>query len=309
MRSLRQAFTLVELLVVIAVIGVLIALLLPAVQAARESARRASCTNNLKQIGLAMHMHHDTYQRFPPGWAGYVPNSTVPQPLGTPGWGWAAMTLPFIEQENLYRQRVHLDLPIMDPANAEARVSVIPTFRCPSDSADRTFDADKLHLGHDHEHEGEEHEYEGEEAQFAMCNYIGMFGTGDLDDCAHLAPGEQCRGDGCLFHNSEVTIADIRDGTSQTLLVGERSTRTGYSTWVGVPPYDECMPAAVLGAANDPPNLRLDHAHNFSSDHPAGTNFLLADGSVRMIAETIDRATYHALTTRRAGDVAANSGP
>ena len=82
----RNGFTLVELLVVIAIIGILIALLLPAIQAAREAARRATCTNNLKQTGLALHMHHDTYHRLPPGWKAYDPNTRKPHWFGEPGW-------------------------------------------------------------------------------------------------------------------------------------------------------------------------------------------------------------------------------
>ena len=140
MYTRRNGFTLVELLVVIAIIGVLIALLLPAVQASREASRRASCSNNLKQIGLALHMHHDTYKRLPAGWRGRDPGNGEPHWFGLPGWGWAAYTLPCLEQTAVYENLVHLDLPITDPANDDARVTPIKTFRCPTDVGERTFD-------------------------------------------------------------------------------------------------------------------------------------------------------------------------
>src|SRR5262245_18698038 len=122
----RRGFTLIELLVVIAIMAVLIGLLVPAVQKVREAAARVKCKNNLKQIGLALHNYHDSAGSFPPGYVSAVgPNG--PDDDRGPGWGWAALILPYVEQDNLYRQ-IRLDLDVGHPANASARVTSLPIF-------------------------------------------------------------------------------------------------------------------------------------------------------------------------------------
>lgn len=313
MRSLRlrYGFTLIELLVVIAIIGILIALLLPAVQAAREAARRASCTNNLKQIGLALHMYHDSNGCFPAGWAGYTENGREPQWDGHPGWGWAAVTLPYLEQMNLYHGGIHLDRPVYDPVNDAARAEVLSLFLCPSDPGEKRFDAHQLHHEHDDDHDhgdDDDQHHAGEEFDdlwLPKSNYVACFGTTDIHHCDGLPAGVQCEGNGAFYHNSYTSSADVTDGLSQTILSGERSAQLGWSTWVGILPGDACSPAAVQASATYPPNLRWDHAHNFSSSHPTGANFLFGDGSVRLIGDTIEEAVYQALATRRGGDIAA----
>jgi prepilin-type N-terminal cleavage/methylation domain-containing protein len=289
----HRAFTLVELLVVITIIGILITLLLPAVQAAREAARRASCTNNLKQIGLAMHLYHDTWRQLPPGWSGFDSAGRA-ESLGEPGWGWAARILPFLEQGNVEKGLIDYRRSILAPQNDVARLTAIATYRCPSDTGEPKFT-------------------DGEDGMppvdFATANYVGMFGTKDIHECHELAVGQQCTSDGPLFHNSRVRLDDIHDGLSQTFLVGERNSRLDYSTWVGARPADECGPGRVLGTASYPPNSTTTDIHNFSSNHPAGTNFLSADGSARLIPETIDTAVYHALCTYAKGDIANGFGP
>ena len=299
--SSPRAFTLVELLVVIAIIGLLIGLLLPAVQAAREAARRAECSNNLKQIGLAIHMYHDTHRTLPAGWAAYTPDGRQPMVNGSPGWGWGAVILPYLEQMGLYQGGIHLEAPIYDPINEEAIKTFISVYRCPSDinSNEKVFEAHKLHEGHEHEEEHEGEQYD--ELLIALSNYVGCFGTANIHVCDHLPPGTRCEGNGTFFHNSFLTLASITDGTSQTFLVGERTVALGYATWCGVLPDSEA-PAGVLASAEYPPNLKQAHAHNFSSQHPQGANFLLGDGSVRMISQTIDLSVFHALATRSGGE-------
>src|SRR5206468_4677630 len=123
-------------------IAVLIGLLLPAVQKVREAAARTQCRNNLKQIGLALHNYHATYQTFPPGYLSAVGPGGPADDQG-PGWGWATLILPYVEQDNLYR-RIQLTTDIKDPAHAAVRLTSLPVFLCPSDGGNRTFTVDLL---------------------------------------------------------------------------------------------------------------------------------------------------------------------
>ncbi|MCY2991463.1 MAG: DUF1559 domain-containing protein [Planctomycetota bacterium] len=284
----RKGFTLVELLVVIFIIGILVSLLLPAVQAARESSRRCSCCNHLNQIGVAAHMHHNTYGHLPAGWSGYN-SGGQPLSLGDPGWGWAARVLPFIEQSNVEKNLIDFEKAVIDSANDAARLYHLSTFRCPSDSGQDRF----LNL---------DEETGTGSFEFATANYVGVWGTtGGADGihtCAALPAGQSCLSDGCFFHNSRVRFADILDGLSQTFMVGERSSRRDFSTWVGSEPANDCAPGRIVGTAIYSPNWPQSHTHDFSSEHPSGTHFLLADGSVRLVPETIDIAVYRALVTR-----------
>lgn len=298
----QSGFTLVELLVVIAIIGLLIALLLPAVQAAREAARRTECSNNLKQIGLAIHMYHDGHRTLPAGWAAYTQDGRQPVVNGTPGWAWGAVILPYLEQMGLYQGGINLKLPIYDPANAQAIQAYLPVYRCPSDinSNEKVFEAHKLHEGQEGEEEHGGSEYD--ELLLARSNYVGSFGTTNVHMCEDLPVGLRCEGNGAFFHNSFLPLAAFTDGTSQTFLAGERTVALGYATWCGVLPGGACAPAAVLASAEFSPNLRQAHAHNFSSQHPQGANFLFGDGSVRMISQTIDLNVFKALATRSGGE-------
>ncbi|MCU0961087.1 MAG: DUF1559 domain-containing protein [Pirellulaceae bacterium] len=305
MNPRRSAFTLVELLVVIAIIGILISLLLPAVQAAREAARRTSCSNNLKQVGLALHMYHDAFKQLPPGWWGYDLETREENWLGEPGWGWCAAILPYVEQSTLSESVVHFELPIHDPLNQQAREAHLPVFRCPSDTGDRAF---LLGAGGDHDHDHDGHALDGYldgdfPLKMATGNYVGMFGTQDMHEVCEHGP---CRGNGTFFLNRGVQLAEIKDGLSNTLIVGERTSLLSYSTWVGAVAGSEHGPARVVGEGFYPPNSKgtyENNVHVFSSLHPSGTQFVLGDGSVHLILQTIDLTTYRSLCTRAALDV------
>lgn len=299
----RSAFTLVELLVVIAIIGVLVGLLLPAVQAAREAARMSQCKNNLRQIGIALHNRHGIYNQLPAGW-------TADAPEGSPGWGWASEILPQMEQGNLYEGAVKRNLPIDDSANQFAREQIIPGYICPSDIGPKLFmihggGADDHDHEEEHEHEEEEHEHTEEHSidegtplfKVAKSNYVGMFGTGELED-------EASAGNGVFFHNSQVNFAHVRDGLSNTLFVGERHSRFGSSVWTGViHDANEAM-ARIVGVADHAPNSESHHFDDFSSNHPSGAHFLMGDGSVRILNNEINTTLYQALSTRDGGEVA-----
>jgi prepilin-type N-terminal cleavage/methylation domain-containing protein len=296
-RVRRSGFTLVELLVVITIIGILIALLLPAVQAAREAARRTQCGNNLKQIGIALHLYHDLHGRLPSGWRGYDTSGKRPYALGEPGWGWAACILPQIEQDAVDRYLVHFEKSIAAPENAQVRILPLSLYRCPSDDgygAKKTFTWIPDEGG-------------GPTLELAISNYVGVFGTMDAHSCGAVPSGQQCQSDGVFFHNSAIRFADISDGLSNTFIVGERTTELECSTWIGAPAGDHCAPGLVVGSASYPPNSSQTDIHNFSSHHPAGTQFLLGDGSARLVSQYIHENIYHALCTR-AGEENVSAG-
>ena len=291
----RRGFTLVELLVVIAIIGILVALLLPAIQAAREAGRRASCSNNMKQIGLALHMHHDTYGRFPAGWSAKDPNPGGHDDwLGEPGWGWASAILPYMEQNALYGEMIDFNSPITATVNQQARETELDIYRCPSDIGRSTFELEAcVH-----------HPIPYTPIHIATANYVGVFGTEDPHDVYEHGATP----DGAFVLNEQFSLRDFLDGASETFIVGERTARLSYSTWVGMVRGGEHAPARVVGVATLPPNSDLAFdpeapAHNFSSLHPAGTQFVAADGSVKLITDSIDMQVYHALCTRSGGEV------
>jgi len=285
------------LLVVIAIIGILIALLLPAVQAAREAARRCSCSNNFKQVGLAMHLYHDSNRCLPAGWSAWHPTTGQPYWLGRPGWGWGSIILPFIEQENVTKSLIHREVPMTDPLNQEARVTPIPTYRCPSDVGEKTFilppgppPTPNYATGYT-------------ATELATANCVGNFGTTPMDtSCGGIADGV---GDGCMMFQRWFRFADITDGLSETFLIGERRTKGCPSTWMGVFAGGAHAAGRVVAVATVPPNSDSGNHYmfNFSSFHPTGTNFLSADGSARLIAETIEKSVYLALCTRATGDL------
>ncbi len=293
-RGRKLAFTLIELLVVIAIIAVLIGLLLPAVQKVREAAARTKCTNNLKQIGVAMHNHHSAHNSFPMGFNSRS-LTTDGDGLG-PGWGWAAYLLPYLEQDALHR-KIDFNRDITDPFHAQTRITSLPGFLCPSDSPPSpTFTVAGV-----------------ANCQVAFANYVGLGGIYEVTDNPDTNTG-------VLLRNRMYRVTDITDGASSTLMVSERhSKRSPMTTWTGAvtgsinPPTvvgyaDEGPPTLILMNIGEPadartPNNALDHVEDPSSLHLGGINALFCDGSVRFVRNSINPITWSGLGTRAGGEV------
>jgi len=309
MKRSCRAFTLVELLVVIAIIGTLIGLLLPAVQSARESARRMQCTNNLKQMGVALQLYHDSRRTLPEGW--------LCDPAGSPpdnenaekgrGWGWSSRLLPFIEEGPLSTGIVTTGS--ISATSLSVREAVIPGFRCPSDasSGSATFlpgaasSSANDHLGPD--------KVPGS-SSFARSNYLGMFGSNGWEDEDHNndgtmdEPGEPYEGNGIFFANSRMPFRHVTDGLSQTIMVGERDSRIGGSLWIGMVAELAEPIGRVVAHGHHPPNgtTELPHFGDLSSRHPRGTNVVYADGHCEFIADSIDLLVYQRMCSRNEGN-------
>ena len=296
----RSGFTLIELLVVIAIIAILIGLLLPAVQAAREAARRAQCVSNLKQVGLALAIYEGAQRVLPPG---YVSNFKADGTDIGPGWGWAAMILPQLEQAPIFAA-LNFSLAVESPANLSARLPIVSVFLCPSDQVGASWTAWMR-------------DSSGNRTK-AICdvapaNHVAMFGITE--------PG--INGEGLFFRNSAVALRDVLDGTSQTIAVGERSHKLGEATWTGAvtdailfpPPGDndgigrprtENASGMVLGHAGErkgPGDPTSDVNQFFSLHAGRGVNFLFIDGHVAFLKATMNYKTYFALATRAGGEV------
>ena len=302
----RQGLTLIELLVVLAIVSVLAALLLPAIQAAREAARRVQCTNNVRQIGLAIQSHHDTFRHLPAGWIAHPPN-------GEPGWGWAAMLLSLNEQQNLLRDSGfgaaaggHTgpggpggpgsppEFQIAHASNKTLRESSLTGYLCPSDPSESLF---TLHQGGSGGGPGGSGGGPGGASMFevARTNYVGVFGSGVVETAPEA-------GNGCFFQNSWLGFGDIADGLSNTLLVGEHGSRLDHATWIGAVPGAHRNQVRVVSTARRVPNHVPNDLADFSSFHPGGANFVFCDGSVRMISDQIELTVFQALATRSGGD-------
>jgi prepilin-type N-terminal cleavage/methylation domain-containing protein/prepilin-type processing-associated H-X9-DG protein len=303
----RNAFTLIELLVVIAILSVLLGLLLPAVQKVREAAARMSCQNNLKQIGLALDNYHDAQQSFPPGYratAAYSDGATDT----APGWGWAAFLLPQLEQDNLYRQ-LNFNLPVGQSPGIQTMVKV---YLCPSDLTPPG--AFPVPDG-----------FGNPVALAAPSSYAACVGGDESDTFGPT-------GMGVFYRNSRTRFADITDGTSNTILIGERAWANANGIWAGAIAGAVCKrgqqnPCPGSGAGWYPAaDLVQAHSHlnnattdtdggldDFSSRHIGGSNFVFADGSVRFLRSvsgdnadssyTADGLLFQAMGTRSGGEV------
>jgi prepilin-type N-terminal cleavage/methylation domain-containing protein/prepilin-type processing-associated H-X9-DG protein len=258
-RTQRPGFTLVELLVVIAIIGVLVGMLLPAIQMVRESARRTVCGNNLKQIGLALHLYHNSNSAFPAGTTEWRPfRSTDPNQRQL---AWSAFLLPFIEQDNVF-QKLDIGQAFDAVDNQEAAAEVISVYLCPSSQRD----SDRV---------------EGRGA----CDYGGIFGE--------RITGRNSPPKGTMLIGVPVAIGEIRDGTSNTLIVAEDS-RWHEGQWInGRNIFDQAF------AINQAPGFEND----IRSEHPGGANGVFCDGSVRFLDESMSLPVLAAICTRALGEV------
>lgn len=305
-----KAFTLVELLVVIAIIGLLVALLLPAIQAARESARRNQCSNNLKQIGLAIQLRHDAKKLLPPGRNGRT--SSGNSGVNTFGVSWAFELLPYVEQAPLFQALVRA-LPSTDPQNAVAMRTAVSTFICPSRRepvADRNFD------------NNDQAPPEENRNVAAGGDYAGSAGL-KIDFGLDNPNGEPAGIiGGAMYTFSRNSILNVTDGTTSTIAAGEKYIPTEDEVRQAQPNLDEAMMHyeqgdtayfsgdnrfAILrstecGMANGevpatgscgPGRLR----ELFGSEHSGISNFVFLDGHVQAIQQSIDLVTLQRIST------------
>ncbi len=256
----RHAFSLVELLIVIAIIGVLVALLLPAIQAARESARRMQCANNLKQLGLAIHDYEGAQGVLPPGYAS-ASHATPPPATrdpdtwdAPPGWGWGAFLLPYLEQANIGAQADY-NAPLWSDRHAPLVRATLPVFLCPTDSGERSPllvtdpSGDPLVIDGRHVELGRSNYVasHGQESCWGACGaaptalvFTNIY-TGDTTTVEHNGDVATVA-DGPFYRNSRIEFRAITDGLSQTIFLGEHSSALSDKTWVGVVPGALTLP-------------------------------------------------------------------
>ncbi len=268
-----RGFTLVELLVVIAITGILISLMLPAVQSSREAARRLLCQHQLRQLGLALQNYHGLHSVFPAG--SYVQGPSFPVQTG---WGWGAMLLPYVEQSAIYGT-IDFNVGTSVGGNRQVILQPISLWRCPSDI--------------------------GPDRMPVVPVYRPSF---------EIASGNYCGVEGILRPMSRMRFADITDGTSQTLILGERVVQPSVNGslphtagWFGQIAFTDGyeyrsvphLPA--LGAF--PINGSRNSPYYFSSRHTSGATFVFADGSVRLLSDNLDATVFEALGTPGGGEI------
>jgi len=295
---------------VIAIIAILIGLLLPAVQKVREAAARMSCSNNLKQLGIACHSFHDAQ--------GWLPNNVSPNAFGYDingySWSWLAMVLPYIEQQNLFFQSFkNMSSPPSFAGSGPVYSTQVKTYLCPSDGSSTSARTDRANTGG---------------YACGSTNYKGVCGSnwcwgsytnnGPAGDCNGLDNGDGCfyRSDGIVAVSPTVRYArtlrltHITDGTSLTFMIGEDVAElnqhcgwpnSNYATGTCSIPLNNGLRSGQPGYNNpgDWPNL-----YSFRSRHTGGANFCMADGSVKFVTDSIDPNIYRAVATIKGGEVA-----
>jgi prepilin-type N-terminal cleavage/methylation domain-containing protein/prepilin-type processing-associated H-X9-DG protein len=337
----RRGFTLVELLVVIAIIGILVALLLPAIQAAREAARRSGCTNNLKNLGLAVLNHHDVMKHFPVNMGSYIVGES---PKDQPGVGWILNTLPQLEEQALFDQfksggafegnfinglcsRPTLNRGLDSIKNGISVPDLMKTqlsvLQCPSDDSVRQLSSVQWQWTPN--------------CNVAVTSYKGVLDDawvnelgGSLPDKGNPIPPEfrsglykdpappgttqndcsrdtRCRG--FFFRQSyqkPVKIASVTDGTSKTLMIGEDVPEYNYhsTAYYANGSWCSCNTPINYGIGQDPVAIATAwwDAQGFRSKHPGGVHFCLADGSVRFVSENTDNIVYRTSCTRNGAE-------
>jgi len=311
-RPKRFGFTLVELLVVIAMIGVLVALLLPAVQTAREAARRMQCTNNLKQIGLAIHNYHDVQGRFPCGFVYQTPRLLArgDRPNRAPGFSWHTLILPQLEQANLYNS-LNFGLGMWQQPNRAIIATPLKVAVCPS----ATNPVKNFRIGTSSDPNGYDN------PGVAATNYVGV--AGSFVQSAYYDQPEP-RKNGIIFEDANLRFANVIDGSSNTFLAGETiyfgagsdvgaNSFLWDTTWYGHFKKDTGgtadSPESVMRSGEfrmNPAKVAADNVkrNTFSSRHPGGANFVMADGSTRYVSETVN----HTETPFSGTDLSATAG-
>jgi prepilin-type processing-associated H-X9-DG protein len=338
----------IELLVVIAILAVLIGLLLPAVQKVRAAAARIRCADNLKQLGLALHAYEGANRVFPPAYVtadarldgsafgvGYGDACRN----GPPGWAWGVFLLPYLEQENLFRQ-FDLGQPCWSPAFAAAAQTKVSVFLCPAATGGGDgFVVERA--GADARHGVPMTRSDGSPIRFAHSHYVTNAGVHqpwgrataycydyDVPEPIPANNNQPARIDGPFYRNSRVSVGMVSDGLSNTIFLGEHSSVLSNKTWVGVvpgavtPPRLDLRPwpsenngaGCLVGVHSGPdthdhpqviihaPNDPFGHTDQMWGEHGYGCNVLFGDGSVRFLTTFINPNTFVALSTRDGGE-------